>query len=81
MSIETAAEKYADHNIGGEIAHTWFVLGATWAAARITPTREQIAQALADTYEPEYNIVDESDYHGADAIIELMSKLAKGDTK
>ena len=55
--------------------------GATWAEARITPTREQIAQALADTYEPEYNIVDESDYHGADAVLDLMNKLARGEQK
>lgn len=81
MSIETAAEKYVDKSIGGYIAQAWFVEGATWAAARITPTREQIAQALAETYDPEYSIIDESDYHGADTVLELMSKLAEGESE
>lgn len=71
-----------------DLADPWreaFVAGAVWAAARVTPTREQIAEVvrLADG---EWNLREGTDRedprtHGtavADAVLALMQGLAEG---
>ena len=52
-----------------------FQAGAVWAQAQLTPTREQIAQCLASTREPEYQGVEQEDLDDADAILELLREL------
>lgn len=85
--METAAEKFATDNIGGYIAASWFVEGAKWAEKRLTPTREQLAEAVAtgldgmddfQQWSPDYQ---REMLEAADAILELMGKLAEGESE
>lgn len=57
--------------------HTEVIDGAVWAAARVTPTREQIADTLAQVYEPADEVL-EIDLQAADAVLALMQELAVG---
>ena len=43
--IRTAAQRHVNGQVT-EYAREWFADGAVWAAARVTPTREQIAEVL-----------------------------------
>lgn len=52
-----------------------FTAGAAWAAARVTPPREQIAEVIAD--EEEYPHPRGYLKH-ADAVLKLMQELAEG---
>ena len=76
--VRTAAqEQYRRENWPTSRDDYWsreqaFAAGAVWGAALVTPTREQIAQVLADL-EPAYGGVDF--YEGADAVLALLQKL------
>ena len=53
------------------------------AQTRLTPTREQIAEVLAQgyqaKYQPEYRLpVNHHDLRAADAVLELLQELAEG---
>lgn len=64
-----------------------FTEGAVWGAARVTPTREQIAEAcekyldsrFTDPTHPQLEYVVEDSYGCADAILVLMQGLAEGE--
>ena len=43
--IRTAAQRHVNGQVT-EYAREWFADGAVWAAARVTPTREQIEDVL-----------------------------------
>ena len=43
--IRTAAQRHVNGQVT-EYAREWFADGAVWAAERVTPTREQIAEVL-----------------------------------
>lgn len=44
--MRAATQAEADKRIGGVIAHTWFVEGAVFGAALVTPSREQLIEVL-----------------------------------
>jgi len=54
-----------------------FADGAVWGAALVTPTREQIAEAIAWSADPEYGIVDDVDLGAADAVLALITRGTK----
>lgn len=70
-------------------AATWFMpgfeAGAVWAAARVTPTREQIAGVVAAALERWLTTDDRHDARDretvvADAVLALMQELAEGES-
>ena len=70
------------------LARQHFVDGAVWAAARVTPTREQIAMLLCSMKFPESACSDElfceeaigsHSLEIADAVLALIKQLAGGD--
>lgn len=63
---------FLDHN---EFYRTVFVDGAVWAAARVTPTREQIAEVLNDYLAALYTEED-----AVDAVLAPMQELAEGES-
>ena len=87
--IRTAAQREAEMRVpqpaarsfalaeDAAISRRWFSEGAVWAAARVTPTREQIAGVLDEDryYDPDQisNLVR------ADAVLALMQELAEGE--
>lgn len=91
--IRAAAQRHVNGQVT-EYAREWFADGAVWAAARVTPTREQIADAIRGAVKigwvgPNSQAIlrdggtvhltpDEAE-SGADAVLELLQELAKGD--
>lgn len=78
--IRTAAQREAERRwpdtfVGQIAAKHDFVHGAEWAAKRVTPTREQIAEVLDEDryYDPDQI----SNLERADAILALMAGLAE----
>lgn len=56
-----------------------FVNGAVWGVARVTPTREQIAEALGMAYSS--SPYRDAHLRGADAALALMQRIACGEHK
>ncbi len=57
------------------LARDHFVLGAVWAAARVTPTREQIAKVLDEDRYYDPDLISNLDRAGE--ILALMQELAE----
>lgn len=64
------------------IRRTGFEAGAVWAAARVTPTREQINAAAEEAFNEWWNQDVEGGFEGAFAtkILALMQELAEGES-
>lgn len=84
--IRTAAQREADRRLPGDFSshlsqyRQGFADGAVWAAERVTPTREQLAEALelALTEFRDKREIPRLEDHLADAILALMQELAEG---
>ena len=87
--VRTAAQTEADSRYVGnpdhhslspafaELRREGFIAGAVWGAALVTPTREQIAEALSQAYQQKYRPserlpVNHHDLRAADAVLALM---------
>lgn len=63
-----------DADLSNYLCRHGFEEGAVWGAVLVTPTREQIAQAIAWSADPEYGIVDDVDLAAADSVLALLSR-------
>ena len=79
--IRAAAQREAKalYGVGRDpaIRRMGFDDGAVWGAKRVTPTRDQLVDALAAVDVP-YDGIDF--YVGADAILALIAGLAEGES-
>jgi len=84
-AAQTEAERLtAEHpeSPSQDLEDAAFVAGAVWGAAYVTPTREQIAEALTAGYDSVYSSrmpVNEHDLRAADSVLALMQGLAEGE--
>lgn len=86
LDVRTAAQAEAERltaehpeSPSQDLEDAAFVAGAVWGAAYVTPTREQIAEALAHgyqaKYQPEYRLaVNHHDLRAADAVLALIEE-------
>ena len=85
--IRTAAQRHVNGQVT-EYAREWFADGAVWAAARVTPTREQIAEVLRKSGAWCGDCNFEMDHCSgckhvrevyAESVLRLIQELAEGD--
>ena len=82
--IRAAAQRHVNGQVT-EYAREWFADGAVWAAARVTPTREQFAEVIASSgaygfkWEQVRPMTRDAYLAAADAILALLGGLAEGE--